>query len=138
MHSGSNRIGYLIAFPLVTIGFIAAAHGEFELSWYTMDAGGEMLSTGGAFELAGTIGQADAGRASDGGFELNGGFWFGTPLGDCNSTGAIDLLDYDDFQPCITGPDVDVASGCVCFDMNQSGTVDLFDFAVLQTSFTGP
>ena len=38
--------------------------GEFDLSWYTIDAGGGSRSTGGDFELSGTMGQPDAGEMS--------------------------------------------------------------------------
>ena len=46
--------------------------------WWTIDGGGEMFTTGGDFELSGTIGQPDAGEIMTGGdFELAGGFWPG-------------------------------------------------------------
>jgi hypothetical protein len=49
---------------------------EFTLNWWTIDGGGEMWTTGGEFELSGTIGQSDAGTTMTGGeFELTGGFW---------------------------------------------------------------
>ena len=47
----------------------------FEITWYSIDGGGGMRSTGGDFELSGTIGQPDAGRMSGGDFTLTGGFW---------------------------------------------------------------
>jgi len=112
---------------------------EYQITRWTVDGGGTVNSTGGAFELSGTIGQPDAGvmLSSDGTFELTGGFWFEEPPGDCNSTGGVNLLDYDDFVPCLSGPDAGVALGCECFDMDVSGTVDLLDFAVAQANFTG-
>jgi hypothetical protein len=59
---------------LLTATTVAAD--EFELDWWTIDGGGEMWTTGGDFELSGTIGQPDAGPAMTGGdFELTGGFW---------------------------------------------------------------
>lgn len=122
---------------LVPVMFGAITLGDLDLSWYTVDAGGRMLSTGGVFELAGTIGQADVGRATGGEFALSGGFWFETPPGDCDSTGVVDLLDYDGFEPCVMGPDAAVGPGCECFDMDRNGTVDLLDFAAVQMAFTG-
>jgi hypothetical protein len=54
----------------------AAARGQFEISWYTIDGGGGAGSTGGSFDVAGTVGQPDAGASLTGGsFELTGGFW---------------------------------------------------------------
>ena len=53
--------------------------GGFAIDWHTIDGGGEQASSGGGFELAGTIGQHDASSfdvpMSGGGFELVGGFW---------------------------------------------------------------
>jgi len=110
---------------------------DFDIHWRTIDAGGLMFSSGGDYELSGTVGQPDAGAMTGGEFELTGGFWFELPQGDCNSTGSVDLLDYDDFESCLAGPDAGVAVGCECFDVNRSDTVDLLDFAVVQTTFTG-
>ncbi|HUW82872.1 MAG TPA: hypothetical protein VMZ31_08755 [Phycisphaerae bacterium] len=53
---------------------VAAAQ-ELDLSWHTIDGGGQMTSTGGDFELSATIGQPDAGAMSGGDLELVGGFW---------------------------------------------------------------
>ncbi len=49
----------------------------FGISWWTIDGGGGR-STGGSFQLSGTIGQADSGTLAGGTFELHGGFWHGT------------------------------------------------------------
>jgi len=48
----------------------------YDLTWSTIDGGGVMNATGGAYTLVGTLGQPDAGAAmSGGGFTLVGGFW---------------------------------------------------------------
>lgn len=47
----------------------------YELPWFTVDGGGGMWSTGGGFTLGGTVGQADAGVLTGGGYALSGGFW---------------------------------------------------------------
>ncbi len=70
---------------------------SFDLSWNTIDGGGG-TSTGGGFELSGTIGQPDAGVMSGGSFVLAGGFWvaFAPPCPwDCQATpsGAVDVPD---------------------------------------------
>ncbi len=124
----------------VSLSLIAATFAvaqDFDLSWFTIDGGGEMFSTGGDFELRGTIGQPDAGVLSGAEFELSGGFWFPIPPGDCEDDGDVDLFDYDQFESCLTGPDGSVATECRCFDVNRNGTVDLLDFAVAQRNFTG-
>ena len=67
---------YLITALLICAAPLAYA--QFELSWYTIDGGGGRSSTGGGFDLAGTIGQPDAASnptLTGGTFELTGGFW---------------------------------------------------------------
>jgi hypothetical protein len=111
---------------------------EFDLSWFTIDGGGVMRSTGGDFELSGTIGQHDAGRMSGGDFELTGGFWFEVVASDCNEDGVVNLIDYDDFEPCLTGPGGGpLPAGCNCFDFDGDGVVTLADFATMQEMFNG-
>ncbi len=49
----------------------------YTIPWYTIDNGGG-YSSGGNFELEGTIGQHDAGPVMTGGnFSVRGGFWVG-------------------------------------------------------------
>ncbi len=56
---------------------VAAQAQDFDLTWHTIDGGGAMFTTAGAFELSGTIGQPDAGTVTAGPFTLSGGFWPG-------------------------------------------------------------
>ncbi len=124
-----------LALPLL---LVTLASGQvFDLSWYTIDGGGKMFTTGGNYALRGTIGQPDAAMMSGGEFELSGGFWFPIPPGDCEDDGDVDLFDFNLFKSCLTGPDGFVATECRCFDVNRSGAVDLLDFAVVQWNFTG-
>ncbi len=46
----------------------------FDLSWWTIDAGGGAMA-GGSFTLDGTLGQSDASGMAGAAFTLNGGFW---------------------------------------------------------------
>ncbi len=64
---------------MLTILAISNASGEYEISWYSIDGGGGR-SSGGPYELVGTIGQPDAAYSSGGNYELLGGFWPGGPL----------------------------------------------------------
>jgi hypothetical protein len=67
-------VAALILLAGLTAAF-APLGGTFDLSWNTIDGGGGTSSAGG-FDLAGTIGQHDAGETlTGGGFELAGGFW---------------------------------------------------------------
>ena len=133
----TKRIASLSTAILVLAIAPSALTQDFDLSRYTIDGGGEMHSTGGDFELSGTIGQPDAGVLTGGGFQLTGGFWFEQPPGDCDGTGSADLFDYDAFEACLSGPGGGAAEGCACFDFNADADVDLYDFAQFQGAFTG-
>jgi hypothetical protein len=50
--------------------------GPYDLSWSTIDGGGNSMS-GGTYELNGTTGQPDAGELQGGTYRLGGGFWGG-------------------------------------------------------------
>ena len=50
------------------------ASAQYAIDWFTIDGGGGQ-SSGGAYTLAGTIGQPDAGTSSGGRYTLHGGFW---------------------------------------------------------------
>jgi hypothetical protein len=104
---------------------------------WTVDCGGAIAAIGDGYELSGTIGQPDAGLASGGGLTLSGGFWFPLAEGDCNTDGGVDLIDFNGFQPCLSGPDGGVRRGCSCFDVDQDADVDLLDVAAFQRAFTG-
>jgi hypothetical protein len=57
---------------------VAPLHAQqFTVPWFKIAGGGAMQSTGGVYELSGTIGQSDAGgvASSDGVYRLEGGFW---------------------------------------------------------------
>src|SRR5438132_9237552 len=84
----------LPALPVLGVVLLAALSaavyaqvgGGFDLSWSTVDGGGGTFSAGGPYSLGGTIGQPDAGSASGGQYQLNGGFW---AAGDSTSTPSV-------------------------------------------------
>jgi len=116
----------------------SAGEPAVEINRFTIDGGGEMFSSGGGFELSGTIGQPDAGVLSGGNFTLAGGFWFEEPPTDCNSSGTVDLYDYSDLEACLSHPgDGLVAPSCACFDLNADQDVDLRDVGEFQRNFGG-
>jgi hypothetical protein len=57
---------------------LGAGSTGYDLTWWTMDSGGDMFSTGGSYSLGVTIGQPDASAWSGGGYALVGGFWGGS------------------------------------------------------------
>jgi hypothetical protein len=69
---------------LALLGLVASAlaqsGGPYDLTWNSIDGGGYTFSTGGGYELGGTIGQPDAGCMIGGGYTLGGGFWDGCQL----------------------------------------------------------
>ena len=89
-----------------------ALGGDFTIDWYTIDGGGAMFSTGGDFELSGTIGQPDANPSAltGGEFELVGGFWaFADPCaafvcGDASCDGIFNGGDIDPFFQALGDP----------------------------------
>jgi len=123
---------------IVCLAASAVTGQNFDLSWHSIDSGGVMRSTGGNFELSGTIGQPDAGAMAGGGFQLNGGFWFELPPGDCDDDGVVNLMDHEFFTFCFAGPNGGMLSGCECFDVDRNGSVDLLDFATTSHSITTP
>ncbi len=70
-----SAIGMLV----LTLFVSSTVSGEYEINWYTIDGGGGR-SSGGPYNLVGTIGQPDAAWSKGGNYELLGGFWPGGPL----------------------------------------------------------
>ncbi len=133
----SNR-GRVIQLALSLLLVTVASGQDFERTRYSIDGGGVMRSSGGDFGLSGTIGQPDAGVLSGGDFSLSGGFWFEEPPDDCNSDGWVNLIDYDDFDGCLSGPDGGLPRPeCNCFDLDGDNDVDLSDVRQFQGRFGG-
>jgi hypothetical protein len=69
-----NKTARLLA-SLSIILYGASIHAQnFAIDWYAIGGGGG-ASTGGAYQVSGTIGQPDAGAMSGGNYLLVGGFW---------------------------------------------------------------
>ena len=111
----SRHVRALVVPLCISLTLLWPNHGQagYEIVWHTIDGGGG-TSAGGAYVLAGTIGQPDADWSEGGGYELLGGFWPGGPLcfvefgdfarfaqhwldgslgGDINKDLALDFLD---------------------------------------------
>jgi hypothetical protein len=131
-----------LAVLTILAGASSAWAQTFDLSWYTFDGGGAMFTAGGDFELAGTIGQPDAGMPISGGsFELSGGFWPGADAAqpcdpcDANCDGAVDAFDVEPFISVLLG-----GAGCApCTgDVNGDGVIDAFDIEPFVNCLVGP
>jgi hypothetical protein len=102
----------------------------YDLSWHTVDGGGIQVAGGGAFVLAGTIGQHDAGGPLVGGsYSLIGGFWtvdatiHASCPEDLDASGTVDAADL----AILLGNWGAAGVG----DIDGSGTVDASDLAQL-------
>jgi hypothetical protein len=115
--SGRRAVVAMLAVVLPAIPGWAQTGGGYNLTWSSVDCGGQMFSTAGDYQLGSTFGQADAsppGGMSGGGYQLFSGFWgaaaayacscqlYGdvSPLGgDC----AVDLADVLCVLDCFLG-----------------------------------
>ncbi len=101
---------------------------DYAIDWHTVDGGGEMFSTGGTYELGGTIGQPDAGAMTGGDYSLTGGFWALPPcwcLSDMNNDGVRNGQDVRAFVECFLA----AGSNCACADLQTDGVLDMADVA---------
>lgn len=116
----------------------AQSGGGYVITESTIASGGDSNLTGGGYKLSCTVGQHDAGDLAGGGFNITGGFWFETPLGDCDFDGVVGRGDIRSFVHCADGPGSPLAPAeCVCSDFDGDGDIDLRDFAGLQVQFAG-
>jgi len=84
-HKHRARIVLALAIPILLALFVASgarpvvaqSGGGYDLTWNVIAGGGATFSTGGAYSLGGTIGQADANTTTmtGGSYSLQGGFW---------------------------------------------------------------
>ena len=124
-----RRYTIIAAFLLAAVPTASLA--QYDLGWYTIDGGGTMWSTGGSFELGGTIGQPDAQTPpvmTGGDFELVGGFWAVPPCwctSDVNHDGVRDGRDVQAFVDCLLAG----GGNCACADVQTDGVLDMTDVA---------
>jgi hypothetical protein len=146
---------------MITPAVLAQSGGGYDLTWNSIDAGGG-TSSGGGFELRGTIGQPDASAANaiasvGGDYQLTGGFWavavpacttFVAP--DFDRDCDVDADDFNRFKACATAERVPynpagLPTGCtftpsgghIAPDFDTDGDVDMRDFAVFQRCTSG-
>ncbi|NCA82256.1 MAG: hypothetical protein EOM72_05870 [Opitutae bacterium] len=85
----TNRTMRTVAVAVGLLRLGLAAQAQYAIDWHTMDGGGG-TSTGGIYEITGTIGQPDAGATLQGGdVALQGGFW--ALIGVMQTDGAPEL-----------------------------------------------
>ena len=114
--------------------FAGPSGGSFEITWYTIDAGGTNNASGGNFTLSGTIGQPDAGAEMTGGqFSLTGGFWPGVQNGpdcpgDLNGDGMLNFFDVSAFLTAYNAMDPTA-------DFNNDGMFNFFDVSAFLQAY---
>ncbi len=122
---------------LCAVGFLvatAAVASDFDLSWHTVDGGGDMFTTGGNLELSGTIGQPDANELvmTGGSYALTGGFWAIPPcwcLADINNDGLRNGDDIAGLVDCL----VATGTNCACADVDGNPGLDINDVTAFVT-----
>ena len=109
--------------------------GPYEITWYTIDAGGTSLSSGGSFDLSGTVGQPDASNALVGGsFSLTGGFWAGVDSaapcpGDLTGDGILNFFDVSAFLSAFSSMNP-------IADFTNDGIFNFFDVSAFLSAFS--
>ncbi len=72
---GSWKLRILLFILLPSAFYLRVWGQSYSIDWFTIDGGGG-TSTGGTYQVSGTIGQHDAGGPMTGGsYSLTGGFW---------------------------------------------------------------
>lgn len=131
----SSRLATRIAVLFLTCTIPTLAQ-TVDIPWYALAGGGAIVTTGGSFELSGTIGQPSASSfaapLAGGNIELISGFWpvaevACTQPGDMNADGLHDGLDIQAFVNCLLG----ATSNCACADLDGNGAVDTADASLL-------
>ena len=117
-----TRLAISIMLFMVLIG--PSANGQYELSWYTIDGGGG-LSSSGPYALIGTIGQPDAAYSRGGNYELLGGFWPGGPFCFVDFEHFARFADYWLYEICDEGN-----NWCDGADLNQLDGVNNVDLGL--------
>jgi hypothetical protein len=86
------------------------------------------LSTSDCWQAPGTCGDPPV---------VDMGAYEAPTAGDCNWDERVDLVDFDVFSACLTGPGGDLIESCWMLDLDHDGDVDLADHGAFQCYFTG-
>lgn len=129
---------------LTLLACTSSALAQFDVSWTTIDAGGD-ASYGGPWQITGTIGQPDAAAVGGSPIQIAGGFWPGVSnqvlIGDLNCDGTVNNFDIDPFVFALTDsaayqalfPNCDILAA----DINGDGSVNNFDIDPFVQLLTG-
>ncbi len=90
-----------ILLALALAGPVVAAD---PITWSTVDGGGIVHATGGAFRLSGTVGQPDAAAMTGAAYVLRGGFWGAGPAGTVDVAPAAGVASVLRFRSPVPNP----------------------------------
>lgn len=139
----------LALWTVLPLPFVSA-QSNYTVDWYTVDCGGVMFATGGAYEVGGTTGQADARNVPfemiGGNYSATGGFWQIGLCGACRLYAdvadprcLVELADvlfileaYASPDPCTTHPTADIFP---C--MGLCSVVELADVLAVLAAYAG-
>ena len=117
-----SRYGCAILLSIMVIASVS--YSNYQIVWSTIDGGGG-TSSGGQYELVGTIGQPDASYSEGGNYEVLGGFWPGGPL--C----FVDFKHFARFaERWLDTPCDGLNDWCGGADLNHLNGVDLIDLGL--------
>ena len=114
---------------------VGLAQGDegYEVTWYTVDGGGETFSVGAGYKLGRTVGQPDTGTLSGGGYRLNGGFW---PTA-CLEDSYCDDDDVCTLDECIDGWCSNEPHRYGDVNCDPDGVINIFDLLCVLQCFAG-
>ena len=125
---GRDRaVALTLALGLTATAVYGQTGGDFDLTWNTVAAGGG-ASSGGSFEVDGTVGQVDTATMSGAAFTLSGGFWGAFAavapvacVGDCDRSGVVSVDELAKMASIALG--VASLSTCRDGDRNSDGKI---------------
>lgn len=120
---------YIFVLSVSLLVLASAGFCDYRIVWSTIDGGGA-TSSGGTYQLTGTIGQPDAEYLASDSYELLSGFWVGGPL--C----IVNLDDFAVFASYwLDAPCNEDNHWCGGADLNHQNDVDFDDLTILASQW---
>lgn len=127
--AGGQTVNYIAKWDGASWSSLGSGMDDTVNAFAVFDEGdGPGLFVGGSFTMAGDIPSVRIAK------------WAWTCVADFDGDGDgdIDLIDFQAFVECLTGPVDSIGPDCAVFDENGDSHVDLYDLGGFQEAFTGP